>query len=79
VDLRDYLPEILNDASDWKPSMAQLREATSVWHQLPPEASARALDAPARDLASGAWDERHGRLRTTPEWDVGLRLLRAEL
>ena len=115
--VRDYLPEILDDASDWKPSLAHLldalpgatvevlptprdctdrmfatlwarpeeyldprvRAATSVWHQLPPEVSARALDQLARDLASGAWDERYGHLRTTPEWDVGLRLIRAEL
>jgi SAM-dependent methyltransferase len=57
----------------------QIRAATSVWHQLPPGVSARALDRLARDLASGAWDERYGHLRTTPEWDVGLRLIRAEL
>jgi SAM-dependent methyltransferase len=57
----------------------RIRAATSVWHQLPPDVSARALDRLARDLASGAWDERYGHLRTTPEWDVGLRLIRAEL
>jgi SAM-dependent methyltransferase len=115
--VRDYIPEILDDTYDWKPSIARIldalpsatvevlpaprdctdrmfatlwarpeeyldpriRAATSVWHQLPPEASARALDRLARDLASGAWDERYGHLRTTPEWDVGLRLIRAEL
>jgi len=31
------------------------------------------------DLESGRWDERHGHLRTLPELDVGLRLIRAEL
>ncbi len=115
--VRDYLPEILRRASDWKPTIARVREAlpsataevlpaprdctdrmfatlwarpeeyldpriraaTSVWHQLPPEVSARALDQLARDLDSGAWDERYSHLRTTPEWDVGLRLIRAEL
>jgi SAM-dependent methyltransferase len=115
--VRDYTPEILDDAFDWKPSIAQIldalpsaivevlpaprnctdrmfatlwarpeeyldpriRAATSVWHQLPPEVAARALDRLAHDLASGAWDDRHGHLRTTPEWDVGLRLIRAEL
>jgi len=56
-----------------------VRAATSVWHQLPPEVSARALEALRRDLESGAWDERYGYLRTTPELDVGLRLIRAEL
>jgi SAM-dependent methyltransferase len=57
----------------------RVRDATSVWHQLPPAVSARALDQLAADLDSGAWDERHGHLRTTPEWDVGLRLIWAEL
>jgi SAM-dependent methyltransferase len=115
--VRDYLPEILDRASDWKPTIARvlealpsatvevlpaprdctdrmfatlwarpeeyldrrIRAATSVWHQLPPDVAARALDRLARDLASGAWDDRYGHLRTTPEWDVGLRLIRAEL
>jgi SAM-dependent methyltransferase len=115
--VHDYIPEILDDASEWKPSIARIldalpsaavevlpapcdctdrmfatlwarpeeyldpriRAATSVWHQLPPDVSARALDQLARDLASGAWDERYGHLRTTPAWDVGLRLIRAEL
>jgi hypothetical protein len=29
----------------------------------------------AADLASGAWDERHGSLRDLPELDLGYRLL----
>jgi SAM-dependent methyltransferase len=57
----------------------QVRAATSVWHQIPREVSARALGQLRRDLASGKWDERYGHLRTTPAWDVGLRLIRAEL
>jgi SAM-dependent methyltransferase len=57
----------------------RVREATSVWHQLPPEATARALSQLRRDLDSGTWDERYGHLREAPTWDVGLRLLRAEL
>jgi SAM-dependent methyltransferase len=57
----------------------RIRAATSVWHQLPDAVSSRALEQLGRDLDSGAWDERHGYLRTTPEWDVGLRLIRAEL
>lgn len=56
-----------------------VRAGTSVWDELPPDVSARALDALRRDLESGAWDARHGHLRTTPELDVGLRLVRAEL
>ena len=115
--VRDYIPEILDRSSDWKPTIARVRDAvpdatvevlpaprdctdrmfatlwarpeeyldpriraaTSVWHALPPEVSARALDRLSRDLASGTWDERYGHLRTTAEWDVGLRLIRAEL
>ena len=56
-----------------------VRAATSVWHQVPEAAAVRAVDRLAEDLASGTWDERHGHLRPTPEWDVGLRLIRAEL
>ncbi len=57
----------------------QVRAATSTWDQLPRAATDRALKALRRDLASGTWDERYGNLRTTPEWDVGLRLIRADL
>jgi SAM-dependent methyltransferase len=57
----------------------RIRAATSVWHQLPEAVSTRALEQLSRDLDSGAWDERYGYLRTTQEWDVGLRLIRAEL
>ncbi|HEU0304774.1 MAG TPA: methyltransferase domain-containing protein [Gaiellaceae bacterium] len=57
----------------------QVRAGTSVWHELPRGVSDRALAQLRLDLASGAWDERYGHLRTTPEWDVGLRLIRAEL
>jgi SAM-dependent methyltransferase len=56
----------------------EIRAATSVWHALPEAVSARALAALARDLASGEWDRRYGELRTTPAWDVGFRLIRAE-
>jgi SAM-dependent methyltransferase len=56
-----------------------VRAATSIWYQLPPAVSARALARLRDDLASGAWDGRNGHLRTAPSWDVGLRLIRAEL
>jgi methyltransferase family protein len=56
-----------------------VRAATSVWHQVPKAAADRAIERLREDLVSGTWDERHGRLRETPEWDVGLRLIRAEL
>jgi SAM-dependent methyltransferase len=55
-----------------------VRAATSAWHQLPPSVTARALRRLRRDLASGKWDARYGHLRTTPVWDVGLRLIRAD-
>lgn len=58
---------------------AQVRDATSTWHQIPAATSARALRQLRRDLSSGKWDERYGHLRTTPVWDVGLRLLRADI
>jgi SAM-dependent methyltransferase len=57
----------------------RVRAATSVWDQLPPEVTERALGRLRRDLESGAWDERYGHLRSLPELDVGLRLVRAEL
>lgn len=31
------------------------------------------------DLESGRWDERFGHLRTLPELDIGMRLIREEL
>jgi SAM-dependent methyltransferase len=57
----------------------RIRAATSPWHQLPAEAVDRALDRLARDLASGAWDQRYGQLRQQQELDVGLRLVHADV
>ncbi len=57
----------------------RVRAGTSTWDKIPDEAAARALEQLRRDLASGAWDERYGHLRSTPAWDVGLRLIRADL
>lgn len=57
----------------------RVRAATSVWHELPRAVSERALGQLRRDLDSGSWDERYGHLRTAAEWDVGLRLVCAEL
>ncbi|HEX3454634.1 MAG TPA: class I SAM-dependent methyltransferase [Gaiellaceae bacterium] len=56
-----------------------VRAGTSAWDAVPPEAAERAVAALRRDLETGAWDERHGHLRTLPELDVGLRLIRAEM
>ena len=58
---------------------ADVRAATSVWDQLPPDVTERALDRLRRDLESGEWDRRHGHLRRLPELDVGLRIVHAEL
>ncbi|MCW2987874.1 MAG: ycgJ 1, partial [Solirubrobacterales bacterium] len=55
----------------------EVRQASSVWHLMDAEETERGLAALRADLASGAWDERHGHLRTAPELDVGLRLLTA--
>jgi SAM-dependent methyltransferase len=52
-----------------------VRQGSSVWHVIGPEQTERGLAALRADLESGAWDERHGELRTQPELDVGLRLL----
>jgi SAM-dependent methyltransferase len=56
-----------------------VRTATSAWHQLDSETATRALDQLRSDLASGQWDRRYGRLRRLPEFDVGLRLVCADL
>jgi SAM-dependent methyltransferase len=46
------------------------------WTALLPREQLRAgLDALAADLASGAWDERHGHLRDLDELDLGYRLV----
>ncbi len=80
---------IPNDCSDrmfatlWARPEAYLdphvRAATSVWQRLPDDVVMRAIDDLRRDLAAGAWDARYGHLRTTPEYDVGLRLITADL
>ena len=41
---------------------------------LPGDVRRRGTDRLRRDLASGAWDRRHGRLRTQPTYDGGYRL-----
>jgi SAM-dependent methyltransferase len=52
-----------------------VRAGSSVWHRLPVETVDAAVARLRADLESGAWDARHGALRTTPEWDTGLRLV----
>jgi SAM-dependent methyltransferase len=53
--------------------------ASSLWHRLDAQVIERGQERLRADLESGRWDERHGRLRTLPELDIGLRLIRAEL
>ncbi len=56
----------------------EVRRASSVWHLMAPEETERGLASLRADLASGAWDERHGHLRSAPALDVGLRLVVAD-
>jgi SAM-dependent methyltransferase len=51
------------------------RAATSGFARQPPEVVQRVVADVARDLASGAWDARHGHLRGLDEYDAGLRLV----
>jgi SAM-dependent methyltransferase len=58
----------------------EVRRASTVWHVLEPEEIERGLEALRADLDSGRWDELHGHLRDdTPELELGLRVLVAEL
>jgi SAM-dependent methyltransferase len=58
----------------------EVRRASTVWHVMAPEEIERGLEALGADLDSGRWDARHGHLREdTPELDLGLRLLVADL
>lgn len=52
-----------------------VRAAQSVWPRLPAGVEQRAVAALAADLASGAWDQRHGHLRDLPAYDGALRLI----
>jgi SAM-dependent methyltransferase len=54
---------------------AEARAATSGFARMEPAIVERCVAAVATDLASGAWDERHGHLRALDAHDVGLRLV----
>jgi SAM-dependent methyltransferase len=54
------------------------RRATSGFSMLEPEVVERSMTRLAADLASGAWDRRHGHLRHQAEYDAGLRLVVAD-
>ncbi|MFJ9818718.1 class I SAM-dependent methyltransferase [Streptomyces sp. NPDC101151] len=53
------------------------RQACSAWSFVEPALQERYVDGLRRDLASGAWDERHGTLRRQPSLDGSLVLVRA--
>jgi SAM-dependent methyltransferase len=53
----------------------EVRRAQSAWSFVDDEAQARFVAALSADLASGAWDERHGALRTRPEMVGSMRIL----
>lgn len=55
------------------------RAATSGFARQPDAVVERVVRQVARDLESGAWDRRHGRLRELEELDAGLRLIVATL
>jgi SAM-dependent methyltransferase len=57
----------------------QVRNSMSVFHALPEEEVAAALERLRRDLDSGAWQEANRDLLDKPELDLGLRLAIAEL
>jgi SAM-dependent methyltransferase len=54
---------------------ARTRSAQSIWRVLGPTVEQRAVATLAKDLASGAWDRRHGRWRGLDFYDGGLRLI----
>jgi hypothetical protein len=54
---------------------AEARNATSGFARMDQKVVDRVVEAVARDLDSGVWDERHGHLRQLEEFDAGLRLI----
>jgi SAM-dependent methyltransferase len=77
--------EISRDTPDWMlgsfwahPERVldpQARAATSGFARMAPEIVDRVVSEVRNDLESGAWDERHGYLRSLKSLDVGLRLI----
>jgi SAM-dependent methyltransferase len=51
------------------------RLACSAWSFVSEATAARYVEALRADLASGAWDDKYGHFRTTPEFDGSLRLV----
>lgn len=55
----------------------RVRRGTSVFHRLPEDEVADAMERLRRDLDDGSWNERNARLLGLSELDVGLRLVTA--
>jgi SAM-dependent methyltransferase len=80
--------EVPRDTPDWMLAAfwahpervldADARAATSGFARMEPAVVDRTVAALGRDLASGAWDARHGHLRALDAYDAGLRLIVAE-
>lgn len=58
---------------------ARIRRGIAVFRQLSAAVIERAIERLDADLRSGAWDERHGALRSAIELDLGYRIVTAEL
>jgi hypothetical protein len=56
-------------------ALGDVQTVVNVGHGLPAVAEDRAVTTLAADLASGAWDERHGHWRRLADYDGGLRLI----
>jgi SAM-dependent methyltransferase len=54
---------------------SEARRACSAWSFVDPDTEAGYVEHLRRDLNAGAWDNRHGHLRTLPEFDGSLRLI----
>ncbi|HEX6688150.1 MAG TPA: methyltransferase domain-containing protein [Solirubrobacterales bacterium] len=57
----------------------RIRHGISVFHRLPEDKVAAAMERLRRDLDDGTWKERNARLLDLSELDVGLRLVTARL
>ncbi|MFJ9339690.1 class I SAM-dependent methyltransferase [Streptomyces sp. NPDC101733] len=69
-----------NEAYYGRPEMLldpAARAACAAWGFVDDAVRGRFTTALSRDLESGAWDERHGHLRTRPTYEGSLVLLRA--
>ncbi len=54
---------------------AGARLANSAWSFVGPDVERRFVEKLSRDIESGAWDAKYGRLRTQPHFDGSLRLI----